>query len=127
VKSAEETKGLVDKELVDLDKTLRNIEDARPFADLTVVCDVFFRLLRGGRLMLRNNRTMSRLQDQISINVPNNSCQRVAGQFLVTRQVDSLSLFRSMAQWLTIFVGEIWRSLSAISSPLAQFWLSFTL
>lgn len=38
VKSAEETKGLVDKELVDLDKTLRNIEEARPFEDLTVVC-----------------------------------------------------------------------------------------
>ncbi|KAF2422084.1 ATP synthase D chain, mitochondrial [Tothia fuscella] len=36
VKSAEETKGVVDKELVDLDKTLRNIEEARPFEDLTV-------------------------------------------------------------------------------------------
>jgi hypothetical protein len=28
----------VDQELKDLDKTLRNIEDARPFEDLTVVC-----------------------------------------------------------------------------------------
>jgi hypothetical protein len=37
VKSAEETKSVVDQELKDLDKTLRNIEDARPFEDLTVV------------------------------------------------------------------------------------------
>lgn len=38
VKSAEETKGRVDAELRDLDKTLKNIETARPFEDLTVVC-----------------------------------------------------------------------------------------
>ena len=38
VKNAQETKGLVDKELVDLEKTLKNIETARPFEDLTVVC-----------------------------------------------------------------------------------------
>ncbi|CAO2651195.1 Nn.00g094920.m01.CDS01 [Neocucurbitaria sp. VM-36] len=36
IKSAEETKAVVDKELSDLNKTLKNIEDARPFADLTV-------------------------------------------------------------------------------------------
>ncbi|KAH0538207.1 ATP synthase d subunit [Glutinoglossum americanum] len=36
VKNAEETKGKVDAELSDLDKTLRNIEEARPFEDLTV-------------------------------------------------------------------------------------------
>lgn len=38
VKSAEETKAVVDKELADLQKTLKNIEEARPFEDLTVVC-----------------------------------------------------------------------------------------
>ena len=37
VKNAQETKGLVDKELQDLEKTLKNIEEARPFEDLTVV------------------------------------------------------------------------------------------
>lgn len=37
VKSAEETKGLVEKELKDLERTLSNIEGARPFEDLTVV------------------------------------------------------------------------------------------
>ncbi|KAF2800701.1 mitochondrial ATP synthase [Melanomma pulvis-pyrius CBS 109.77] len=36
VKSAEETKSVVDKELRDLEKTLKNIEEARPFDDLTV-------------------------------------------------------------------------------------------
>ena len=38
VRNAEETKGKVDLELRDLEKTLRNIEEARPFEDLTVVC-----------------------------------------------------------------------------------------
>ncbi|KAL9003314.1 MAG: hypothetical protein Q9188_003813 [Gyalolechia gomerana] len=38
VKSAEETKGKVDVEVRELEKTLRNIETARPFEDLTVVC-----------------------------------------------------------------------------------------
>ena len=37
VKGAEETKGKVDGELKDLDKTLKNIETARPFDELTVV------------------------------------------------------------------------------------------
>ena len=37
VKSAEETKTKVDAELEDLEKTLANIETARPFEDLTVV------------------------------------------------------------------------------------------
>lgn len=36
MKSAEETKGVVDQELRDLDKTLKNIEEARPFEDLTI-------------------------------------------------------------------------------------------
>ncbi|KAF1348809.1 putative ATP synthase subunit D, mitochondrial [Delphinella strobiligena] len=36
VKSAEETKVKVDAELKDLAKTLKNIEEARPFEDLTV-------------------------------------------------------------------------------------------
>ncbi|EMC94535.1 hypothetical protein BAUCODRAFT_35758 [Baudoinia panamericana UAMH 10762] len=36
VQSAEATKGKVDAELEDLEKTLKNIETARPFEDLTV-------------------------------------------------------------------------------------------
>ena len=38
VRNAEATKDKVDLELRDLDKTLKNIEEARPFEDLTVVC-----------------------------------------------------------------------------------------
>jgi F-type H+-transporting ATPase subunit d len=38
LKNAEETKGRVDLELKDLEKTLKNIEEARPFDELTVVC-----------------------------------------------------------------------------------------
>lgn len=47
VKSAEDTKGKVDMELRDLEKTLRNIEEARPFEDLTVVCIGLGSLLLG--------------------------------------------------------------------------------
>ncbi len=38
VKNAEETKGKVEEELRDLEQTLKNIEEARPFEELTIVC-----------------------------------------------------------------------------------------
>jgi hypothetical protein len=38
VQNAEATKGKVDAELTDLQKTLKNIEEARSFDELTVVC-----------------------------------------------------------------------------------------
>jgi F-type H+-transporting ATPase subunit d len=41
VKGAEETKGKVEMELKNLEKTLENIETARPFEDLTVVSFAF--------------------------------------------------------------------------------------
>lgn len=41
VQTAEQTKGKVEAELVNLNKTLENIETARPFEDLTVVCFCF--------------------------------------------------------------------------------------
>ena len=41
VKSAEETKAVVDQELSDLNRTLKNIEEARPIDQLTVVCVLF--------------------------------------------------------------------------------------
>lgn len=56
VKSAEETKGKVDAELKDLEKTLKNIEGARPFEDLTVVCiTVVLTLLPGQWLHSEEN------------------------------------------------------------------------
>ena len=42
VQSAEETKGKVEAELRSLEKTLQNIETARPFDELTVVCFGFY-------------------------------------------------------------------------------------
>jgi F-type H+-transporting ATPase subunit d len=50
IKSAEETKSVVDKELGDLEKTLKNIESARPFADLTVV-RILQKRWRGRRML----------------------------------------------------------------------------
>lgn len=47
VKNAEETKGKVESELKNLEKTLENIETARPFEDLTVVCFWPYRALSG--------------------------------------------------------------------------------
>lgn len=40
VKNAQATKEKVDLELQDLQKTLRNIEEARSFEELTVVCSI---------------------------------------------------------------------------------------
>ena len=46
VKSAEETQGIVEKELRSLEKTLANIEEARPFDQLTLV-RISFKMLVG--------------------------------------------------------------------------------
>lgn len=61
VKSAEETKVKVDAELKDLEKTLRNIEEARPFEDLTVVRRVVLSvvLLRRGKRKRRRKASMT--------------------------------------------------------------------
>lgn len=56
VKSAEETKGKVDAELKDLEKTLKNIETARPFEDLTVVCYIQSFEVLGGNVVARDLR-----------------------------------------------------------------------
>lgn len=45
VKNAEETKGKVEMELESLSQTLDNIESARPFEDLTVVCFSYIPIL----------------------------------------------------------------------------------
>jgi hypothetical protein len=86
VKSAEETKMVVDKELSDLQKTLKNIEDARPFADLTVVR---IRSALGERICMLTNdcRTRSPLPSPRLTSAPSSSFPRAAGPFPVTRQV----------------------------------------
>lgn len=88
VRNAEETKGRVDAELGDLEKTLRNIEEARPFEDLTVVC-----LTVGRRVLVccadcEACRTRLLQPDPISMSVLRSSCRRVAGKYQATRYVD---------------------------------------
>jgi hypothetical protein len=52
VKSAEETKTVVDKELADLEKTLANIQDARAFDELTVVRGHHGRVMNCGWMLI---------------------------------------------------------------------------
>lgn len=100
IKNAEATKTKVDLELQDLEKTLKNIETARPFDELTVVCSG---RLDGGRglqgrmecwdwaMMLiiefANYRTRLPLPSLPSMRRPPSSSPRAAGPFLATRYV----------------------------------------
>lgn len=113
VKSAEETKGKVDAELQDLEKTLKNIETARPFEDLTVVCITVCAeaLFEGHSSHVRQgadaklNRTKSSLLAQTLTSVSLSSFPRVAGQCLATRYV----LASRHTNWtlLTPFAGAL--------------------
>jgi hypothetical protein len=85
VKSAEETKGEVDMELKDLEKTLKNIEDARPFDELTVVCSSIYVGL--GKVLMRWYRMRLLLLVLILTRRSINSCQRDAGVCQATRYV----------------------------------------
>jgi len=49
VRNAEETKGLVREQVEALEKTLQNIESARPFDELTVVSADLWRVERNAR------------------------------------------------------------------------------
>lgn len=103
VKNAEATKQAVDLELKDLAATLQNIEEARPFEDLTVVCidawsilDAMLILSRTRLLLLRSRLTRR----------PTNSSPRDAGWCLDTRYVLSILELRIA---LTPDTGEVWR------------------
>jgi hypothetical protein len=86
VKSAEETKSVVDKELRDLQKTLKNIEEARPFEDLTVVrAKISHRWFGNGLLILCRTRLL--LLSRILTHVLSSSFPRAAGTFQATRLV----------------------------------------
>jgi hypothetical protein len=92
VKSAEETKGRVDIELKDLEKTLKNIEEARPFEDLTVVC--IARLMgagfeTGANVCSLRYRMRLPLPVRILMRRPPNSSPRDAGLYQATRYVFS--------------------------------------
>ncbi len=99
VKSAEATKGKVDAELQDLEKTLKNIETARPFEDLTVVCykRCLFHEERWTSHVISAAdiiyRTKLWLHGQTSTSASLSLCPRVAGKYQVTRYVPPMMYF----------------------------------
>lgn len=107
VKNAEATKQAVDLELKDLAATLKNIEEARPFEDLTVVCTG-----RSGVLLIVLTRAVSRTRllppRSLSTRRPTPLSPRVAGWCRDTRYVTLLLHIRCMI--LTPIAGEVWRS-----------------
>jgi hypothetical protein len=85
VKNAEATKQAVDLELKDLAATLKNIEEARPFDQLTVVC-----ITNGDGTGLRLTIIRMRLlppRSRLTRRLPSSS-PRVAGWCPATRQVN---------------------------------------
>ncbi|KAI1211818.1 uncharacterized protein F4807DRAFT_416512 [Annulohypoxylon truncatum] len=103
VKNAESTKEKVDLELKDLEATLKNIETARPFEELTVVCrdtntTLFIKGVISGsgeeRLDANSNFSSCRMRSPRR-NLPStrrrrNWCPRAAGLFRDTRYVPAL-------------------------------------
>lgn len=124
VKSAEETKGKVDAELKDLEATLKNIESARPFEDLTVVCIglsaaaaevvVGSRGLGGANA---SNRTRSLLLARRSTSASASLCPRVAGPCRATTR--SLATCRC-CRWCAVrdVTLRIFVQTRSVSSPL---------
>jgi hypothetical protein len=88
LKNAEETKGRVDLELQDLEKTLKNIEEARPFDELTVVCFTGMTSLTMDQANRRLFfRTKLPLLDQTSTRRQLNSFPRDAGLYQATMYI----------------------------------------
>ena len=87
VKSAEETKGRVDGELRDLEKTLKNIETARPFEDLTVVSIGMTRFRKFVTILISVWRSRTKLRRHALISTLEQSSlyRRGVGTSLVTR------------------------------------------
>ena len=123
VKSAEETKGKVDLELKDLEKTLKNIEEARPFDELTVVCDpssVETRVVIGYKA---DTYMLYRMKSQLPVLTlmrrPLNLFRRDAGGFQATRYV--LRGMRSLVMGSDDYTGEIRRPFIIIDNFIKSF------
>lgn len=123
VKGAEDTKAVVDQELKDLEKTLRNIEEARPFEDLTVVCAGDECGDGLGTRADNYTRTMLRLRDRTLTSAPSSSFRGTAGMDpRATRRVGT-----SGSWWngiLTSVTGAIRRFVCAIDGYRCGFPLS---
>jgi len=102
VKSAEETKGVVDQEIKDLEKTLKNIEEARPFEDITVD------EVAAARPDIDKRTEM--LVSQGRWDVPGYKV-RFAFWFSPVFKWESM---------LTIAIGEVWRLLVAVDGRLTM-------
>lgn len=136
VKNAEATKEKVDLELKDLEATLKNIETARPFEELTVVCYAAAAATaatrnaeavgRGARKKRKREidadlhacvyRTKLPRRNPQSTRRRRSWCPRAAGPFRDTRFELSHISIRSGAQLLIPFVGEIRRPFRTIDS-----------
>lgn len=116
VKNAEATKNKVDLELKDLENTLKNIEEARPFEDLTVVCcpATGWLLIGISQALIFFSRTRLLLPSRRSTRRPPSWSPRAAGPSRVTRHVHSYPP-RLRNALLTHPTGEVRRSLCALS------------
>lgn len=101
VKNAEATKEKVDLELKDLDATLKNIETARPFEELTVVCYGSYPLeeMEARRCGSEANHALHHRTRLLLLSPPSTRrlpswFPRAAGQFRDTRYVQLKALYR---------------------------------
>lgn len=121
VKNAEATKEKVGLELKDLEKTLSNIENARPFEDITVVrCgrqEVDDDNESAGWLIKFTRRTTSTPPFPRSRRRPPSSSPRAAGPCLATRYVSSFlsSMSHYLACSLTHPTGAFRRPLRTVN------------
>lgn len=130
VKNAETTKNQVNMELQDLEKTLKNIEEARPFEDLTVVCSsgasaVQARLASCVMLfrvwLTMNYRTRSPLPSPRSTRRPPSWSPRAAGSFPATRYDVPRPTCLANQAVLTPRTGEVRRPRACISDSVTLF------
>lgn len=119
VKNAQATKEKVDLELQDLTKTLQNIEQARPFEELTVVC---IRLgIRGGKCLGKLVMLIGLYRMRLpplslrSTTRPPSWFPEAAGASRDTRYFDPSATPRDPSL-LTSAIGKIRRSLRAIEN-----------
>jgi len=117
LQSAEETKTVVDKELSDLEKTLKNIEDARPFADLTVVRIPWMKGRRQWMLMVMAGRGCScaarhRQAHRAACVEGPLGCSGLQGESL--QSVSGLHVDPGVLA--NTHTGEVWRSVRPIST-----------
>ncbi len=87
IKNAEETKGRVDLELKDLEMTLKNIEEARPFDELTVVSFDGLHYLDGKERLMFTYRMRLQLLHQKLTRRRLSSFPRDDGWYQATRYV----------------------------------------